>query len=332
MMAPLHHNDRIRREGRQRPAHDRRRGVTLIELLVVMGIMMMLAVIAIPRVRPAVEARRGREAARALSVYVSSARVRALETGRPAGIMIHRFSAAPQCSMNVDQVEVPPPYAGDTTGANVTVRSTGGGSVTLSFTPALNSLVVSPGDLIQFNHQGPWYVLQTGLASAVTDVSQGQLLPWPTAAPSAAVPYTIHRQPTKSAATPLQLPSGTIIDLAHSGTDTNPNWFSLGIGQPVTIMFSPNGGLDSVYVNNVPNSVIDPVYLLVGKREQVAVAEAGDPDNTPDSDLANFQIYTNFWIAIHPQTGLVTTAEVAANTSVAESRQFAREAQSMGGR
>ena len=64
---------------------------TLIEMLVVVAIMMVLVAAAATRMRPASEARRIRESARALNVYLGSARNRAMETGRPCGVILHRF-------------------------------------------------------------------------------------------------------------------------------------------------------------------------------------------------------------------------------------------------
>ncbi|MGQ9915585.1 MAG: prepilin-type N-terminal cleavage/methylation domain-containing protein, partial [Thermogutta sp.] len=53
--------------GSNTPA-SRRRGVTLIELLVVITILLLLLAVMIPRLRPMMEQRRMREAARTVSV------------------------------------------------------------------------------------------------------------------------------------------------------------------------------------------------------------------------------------------------------------------------
>ena len=53
-----------------------RRGITLVELLIVITIMMMMMALAARRIKPAVDARRVREGARMLSVYLSAARNR----------------------------------------------------------------------------------------------------------------------------------------------------------------------------------------------------------------------------------------------------------------
>ena len=80
----------------QSPAHRTARHLanafTLIEMLIVITITMLLVAASLTTMRPALESRRTREAARAIEVYLSSARNRAMETGRPCGVMLYRFS------------------------------------------------------------------------------------------------------------------------------------------------------------------------------------------------------------------------------------------------
>ena len=142
-----------------------RRGLTLIELLVVVSIMMLLVVITVPRMRPAMENRRIREAARSINVYLSSARSRAIETGRPCGVAIVRDENMPLAGSTLIQVETPPPYAGDVEGAamrimNATPATSFPNSTVLR--AQIRSGHLSPGllrwgDRVQFNHQGPLY-------------------------------------------------------------------------------------------------------------------------------------------------------------------------------
>jgi type II secretory pathway pseudopilin PulG len=149
--------------------------LTLIELLVVVSIMMLLVVMTVPRMRPAMEIRRIREAARAVNVYLSSARNRAIETGRAWGVAIVRDGNSPLAGSKLIQLEVPLPYRGDIDGAGMRLQDqtpTGpphpdygyatllkaqvrGGA--MGGATELSSGLLRWGDRIQFNSQGPIY-------------------------------------------------------------------------------------------------------------------------------------------------------------------------------
>lgn len=103
----------------------RRRGLTLLELLVVITIMLILLAVMLPRLRPMMEQRRMREAARTVSVFFGAARSRAMETGRPVGVAIERLKIQPDAAVTLRMVEAPPLYAGDVIGARVRVRRLG---------------------------------------------------------------------------------------------------------------------------------------------------------------------------------------------------------------
>jgi prepilin-type N-terminal cleavage/methylation domain-containing protein len=309
-----------------------RRGATLIEMLVVITILVILAGAALPLMRTAVSGSRPRETARAVNVYFSSARNRALETGRPCGVMLTRMDNRPGASMVLQQVEMPPPYAGDSLSSAAQLQvayGSGTATVTATMDAGFNATLVSVGDLVQFNGQGPWYTVGGVNATTITasiNLSAGQLLPWPTASLSPPVPYQILRQPRSSATTPLQLPMGMAVDLDYSGTDAAS--FGSTDNFPVYLLFSPHGSLDRVGFGGLtPDPVIYPIYLLVGRGDKV-----GDTTNP------NWQDFNNIWVALNPQTGMVTTAPVvsaagnAVPASVSDSRGAARTAYSMGGR
>jgi prepilin-type N-terminal cleavage/methylation domain-containing protein len=150
-----------------------RRGVTLVEMLVVISIIVILTVASLKLIAPG-EERRVREAARAVNVYLSSARSRAIEIGRVCGVIFRRsngtnFSSA---STLLEQCELPPLYAGDETNSVVrvqdwTLRPDGqpyypDGSIILKVQIKNNqfsSNLLHPGDLMQLNGQGPYYSL-----------------------------------------------------------------------------------------------------------------------------------------------------------------------------
>lgn len=146
----------------------RRRGLTLLELLVVITIMLILLAVMVPRLRPMMEQRRMREAARTVSVFFGAARSRAMETGRPVGVSIERLKMQPDAAVTLRMVEEPPLYAGDVIGARVRVRRLGATNrFQVLFAPPgdvaamLTQVVpVHVGDLMRFEYQAvPYRVL-----------------------------------------------------------------------------------------------------------------------------------------------------------------------------
>jgi prepilin-type N-terminal cleavage/methylation domain-containing protein len=373
-----------------------RRGVTLLELLVVVSIMMMLAAYALPKLAPMAKQRKIREAARSVSVFLSRAKSRAIETGRPCGVVFQRFSDDPNSPLSnaatmLYQAEVPPPYAGDTLSARVTMTKLGPGvfqanDVFGSIQPGL----ICIGYTMQINGQGPWYTIDgpdnfdaggNPNPDGILDGSPIQLsvdrkyqgsLPWLTApSQSAPLPFKILRRPTRTIAQPLTLPVGTAVDLAASGTDTDEGGKLFGTGRgDVIIMFSPNGSVNRYYYQDLVGAIrerdaTDQIFLLIGWREQIGEGRGnstipiipglyektiGDIDAIAEEEMPNWYILSNLWVSLTPQSGLVTVAENAfpektrdlvtvgdwnkatKQAALIESRQYARRAQSKGGR
>ncbi len=344
LSAPATRRARDGRPGTAALGTGARRGLTLIELLIVIGVLVALVAVAAPNLRPAVESRRMREAARQVSTYFSSARSRAIELNRPCGVMIERFAGDPRVGMVLHQVETPPPYAGESLGAVCSVRLTGysalnQATVAVQFAPSIGLNLVYPGDLIQFNGQGPYFTITgvdgSGGASltAVLDLSTGLWVPWSNT-PSLPMPYKILRQPQKSAAAPLQIPAPVVIDFEASGNELPAYSFApsgSGDTSPVYVIFGANGGLERYYVHGAARPGIMPAYFLLGRRDRVPAAQA-------EGGVANFQDFENFWIGITPQ-GMIVTEQVGiaeGNTSgrpqsIDESREFVRSGRSKGG-
>jgi prepilin-type N-terminal cleavage/methylation domain-containing protein len=320
------------------------RGVTLLELLIVLTIMLMVTAAAIPIMLPAVQNRRMREASRLVSSYITGARARAIETGRPVGVMFERFNGLP-FSMNLSYVEVPQPYAGDTVNSRILV--TAGGQVTsfVSGDTQWNGLL-HVGDLLKLDFKGPLYFLVSGSSA----LPQGSVLtapPWqlltPTGPPTLPANYSgangvafqIFRQPVRSSAAPMQLPEGAVIDLASSGLGSG----TFNTGTPTSpivaynpvVTFSPNGSVDYVGVPQLqrPNN---PIFFLLGRRDLMPDAsKTGTNENLYDP--TTLQHLQNFWISIGYQTGHVSVTEQAVNAgSVSAARAFAQTVQSTGGR
>jgi len=335
--------------------------MTLVELLVVLVIVMMLAAVTIPRLRPDLERSRVREAARSVQLYLSSARNQAIATGRSCGVQIERlvnYSSVgiatvveAGCSTTLSQVESPLGYCGETLSSlvNVSVANSSAKTVTvnLSYVPAINSGLIRAGDTIQLGLQGPLYTITAaGGSTATLDVSQGLSVPWTANGP--AVPFKIFRQPVKSSATALQLPSPSVIDLTYSGIDYPQNtatpvfWASptnTSDSSPIQIMFAPDGSIDRVYVDGQVSFPTAPICLLIGKRQNVQnIPPPLDPTNLNMTD------FNSLWVAINPRTGLIITTDLAptnsttsnpptvpAPTDVYTSRTYARQSDARGG-
>jgi type II secretory pathway pseudopilin PulG len=283
-------------------------GFTLVELLVTLVIIMMLTAVAVPVLAPALVGRRQREASREVTSYFTLARDTAMRTGRASGVMLERFTGAgnasasalikaglpgatpiPEMCLTLWQVEVPPPYSGDTLYSRAFVTGgLGSGAVFALGTPGSSVPeaygLVRIGDYIKFNTQGHQYQILGGtvdttispnplgfLASPTTSnpwtiVPVGGTTPFVPAFQSG-VPYQIIRQPVKTSVPPLQLPEGIVIDLASSG-----------ITPPSTTPFSLAGvsfcGLDLAN-SNQPYLPLDAIPIVVlfspsGSVERVA--------------------------------------------------------------
>jgi len=357
--------------------------MTLVELLVVVTIILLLAAVTIPRLRPEMEKSRVREAARSIQLYLSSARALAMATGRSCGVMIERLPAEPGCSMSLTQVETPVPYGGDLANSFATVTRSANTpndgfarcDITLFSAPNTpmvpSGILLYQGDLIQVGYQGfkitlderntvypPGSGLKTGAINTgaklkgKVNITHGELPAW-TVQPISG-PFTIIREPVKSAAPALQLPSPACIDLTWSGVDQilpsdNLTWNvpstkppqSLSpndplLSSPILILFSPNGSVDQVYryvastKSFSATRVISPIYLLVGNRQNVV----NPPD--PANQNTNLNNIANLWVAINASTGMTFVTDMAAagknNATLQQSRLFARESSAMGGK
>lgn len=346
---------------------NRRRGLTLVELLVTVSILMMLVVVALPAMTPTNESRRVREAVRQLNVFFSAARAQAMQTGRPVGVLLDRLPGQGRAAAKAFQVEVPPAYSGETIDAKVQLsydtRASNSYYAVFNVTDissGLDTKKISVGDQVQFNNQGPFYVvtrLQGGI-QAQLDVRDRKTFPWPLTGLSPRVSYRFFRQPIHSAVTPLELPSAVAIDLQSSGVDDTANppnrsyLFSPTAADvsslsptPVVFMFSPSGGLDRVYYNGSTTGYMlrEPVFLLVGRRDRIMVPQDVTAA-TPENQIPNWYDPTSIWFTISPLTGVVGAKENFStvnmislgygtrNRGISLVRTLARQTQTMGGR
>ncbi len=308
-------------------------------MIAIIGI---LAAFALREMRMGVEERAIREVARAVNVYLGSARNRAMEMGRSAGVVIERSPVKPNAAIQVRQVDSPPPYAGDVLDARIMLNSAGSGNWSVSFAPpgagdSWNRLV-NHGDLLQLNYQGPYYVIQMADANnkrTIRLVNTFDLTTGPRLPPdvlSAGLPFQVFPRPISAGVAPLKLSTDAVIDLQASGLGDpgSATLFSAeqSAGGPIYIMFSPNGGVDRVYAGAFNAPVTQPIYLLAGRGDRI-------PAGTADDGLANWQDGNNLWVTVNPQTGLIVTSPVAIGenvTNLVQAREFAAEIVDAGGR
>jgi type II secretory pathway pseudopilin PulG len=323
-----------------------RTGLTLVELLVVVVILVMLVAVTVPMMRPMLEGREMREAARQLNGLLGAAQARAVARGRPVGVMLHRRGDNQSAAFQLSLAEVPPPYAGDSAIARAFSTTNDPWQAALTYSWAAATLV-APGDFIKFDYRGALYpivslnqldntVVQFAPPSSAPSAPPPPLLPEfnpTTGQQNPGVPFQIYRAPQRTPAAPLELPTPAVVDLLGCGIGAT------GIGTPqfvdptvpvspnvdnsVIILFSPSGRVDRVYVNGRSDPPVGPIHLLVGRVDQVG--------------LANLQDSKNLWVTIGHRTGHITTSpnygqQITSLEQVAVARQFALRGQSMGGR
>ena len=336
----------------------KRCGMTLVELLVVISIMMILAAVVLPQLNLGNEGHKNRESARIVSTYLSAARNKAIETGRPCGVLFERGDelvdttgdGTPDTaltSVQMVQVQVPPPYAGDSMNARIKVT----GLVGLVHVTDIQPDLIRIGDEIQLGYKGPWYEIigrdnvnnETGAASpdnivdpavadedgdTIFDVVIGLQIPsgytgQPPTYAGTELTFQIRRQPVstsgqtiRSMTPPQRLPLGTAVDFTASGVGNN---FFADTNGSVAIMFDSNGAVRTVNGHGGMTTPIEPIYLLVG--QELRVPDGTNSATGPNIDwwsdleieendrLPNWQNPESRWVVIAPSTGITTVAQ-----------------------
>lgn len=282
-----------------------RRAMTLVELLVVIVIVVIVAAVLIPRIRPAIDDLKRREAAASLVVQLEAEQAAAVRVGRPCGL---RLVSTPTGVLHASRLEAPPPYAGDTLDTVVGITEgpplgfnvPGGPTQYVATIQPANcgslgvSCGVGPGDTVRFNYRGPTYTLTSYDAGSFmfrTLDESGQRIPPPPSGPGVKLPFQIFRRPLPTISTGEQFPRGTCIDLAHSGEGRGGQFPPVRV---LDIVFRPDGRV--LYYLTAANGTTTKVApqaalcLLVGHTE-----DAGTP-----AQLANLG---NHWVAVRPLTG-----------------------------
>jgi hypothetical protein len=204
--------------------------------------------------------------------------------------------------------------------------------------------------IVRFDYKGAWFLCQRSGSLLVYQgaTQSGASLPLPPAmaiAPNtgttpytstlAGLPYQVVRLPRRIG-NPLEMPAGTCIDLAYSGIgptdlplgpslgpttvgmyqyDSNGN-VPAGIYplQAMSIMFAPDGGIDSVFLNNWFFSPTTAVHLLVGRADKVNPPLATSTTsatalNMFDPVSSNLADPLSLWVSVSRSTGAVNTSD-----------------------
>ena len=303
---------------------DSPRGMTMLELLIVVAVMVILMGIALPVMKTGIEGRKLREAARQVNVCVELAKGIAVETGLPSAILIE-----PEFLPNLSEpfavkmylAETPLPYSGDMVNAKAIVNS---GQVMFGIdSSSVGMLGIESGDFIRFDYKGSYYTL----GSAIGGVGVAIPFSGTPSVPNGAYSYQIFRQPQKTGAAPLELPSGVVIDLSASGLGVDNEFSYAANSRPISLVFGDNGRLLRIrYARSVAPLLADftptsTVHFLIGNLENLGVLNLSDT--------------STLWVSVGHHSGRVTTAENGGTPSdytLATAREFAQSGMGMGGR
>jgi type II secretory pathway pseudopilin PulG len=318
-----------------------RKAMTLVELLVVVVILVLLVGVVLPLIQPALRGREVREAARQLNALFAAAQARAMESGRPVGVLIERDNDTPgprhdnQRAFRLVIAKAPLVYAGEALSAVSTV------STSIPPSPWKRDLYyadwqkIARDDLIRFGYRQPLY--------RITDAKPGsgngpynELVPTDnpaiatitfaprfngpiSAPPQRPLPYQIYRMPRtlrptdlgthrtlRGAAAPLELPLGTYIDLTWSGTQLRGRF--VDDDRPIVVTFSPTGAVDFVLAHidtdGDPSTwELEPHKALDNLYFLIGRSKRGLSNQNLVADAGSL------WLTIDHRTGRVTTSE-----------------------
>jgi len=270
--------------------------------------------------------------------------------------------------------EIPPPYAGSTTQTAATVVQVGSAHYLALLTNRsattpdptemtyLQSLLNPHGEvfLVRFDYKEPWYRFTydpTGTFPSVF-IYGGPVagLNTPPGYGSTSIrggyPFQVLRAP-RPVGNALELPRGTCIDMTYSGIGATGSSFLRGVtigsmAAGLTVLFTPQGGVDTMYINGVPSTPPESsLFFLVGKTEK-----AGDPHDPTNPisgpwrpsvfanpDESNLADPDSLWVVVSRGNGQVLTTENLPLASAASSyvtylqsaRQAALAGQQMSG-
>jgi len=300
-----------------RKQQTKNRGLTLIELLVTIMIMGIMIAVAVPVIRPPVDARSVKEAARMVSTALASARTKSIETGRSYGIQFVPLSSDGRQVQSLAFVQTPPPYTPASTiqFSSVTLGSAGEATLTLSGASdsTTQSKIQNPdadgtaqyGTLLRLNDQGAYYEV-TNYDKDSSTITLKHSKDSPTVADfpftGQAYTYQIFSGTRKSMLMPIQLPSRAVVDVKLSGIG-DAGQFAPSATVPVRIMFTPTGDFVQIFHPGEPTGedLDDNAYLFVGKAGRTTASADIEDNHLIDGEA--------IWISLSPRNGSVSSAE-----------------------
>ena len=289
--------------------------MTLVELLVVVAILGLLSVVVLPNLSNPGDARKAREAARAVSGFIANVQSRAIGTRGGSGLWLEPLqnpiadSAGLQHVVVIDlfAAQIPEPYAGEAINSTVKVTPNGA-SAALSFQPngafiLPPALLASPNLAIRFANSPALFRLSAvsgNTAVAATDASRNQTpysTPWPVADVNG-IGYEVFLPATKNPAASLTLGNGMAIDLSWTQLGSLGPPPSTQLIQPSQVLYDSSGRPSSVVRSGGQSEpMVDPVCLLVAPLEMI-------------QENACFTTPGAYWVAIDPRGGVSRVAEV----------------------
>ena len=288
------------------------RGLTLIELLVTIAIMGIVIAIAVPVIRPPVDARSVKEAARMVSTALASARTKSIETGQSWGV---EFTPFPNDSRQVGTlhfVRVTSPYEG--TDGVIAEDPPDSGSYKFvglddSAKISVPSNVLQRGGWLRFGYQGKKYLVEAQTPYPVPlDPAPATGAPTDAAGNPLGVEFQFYPAPRKSSLMPIQLPSRAVVDMGLSGWGDGDDCFTPHELTPIKITFTPTGEVDQVYHSAFTDgvSVIERLHFFIGKTGRTGTTPDGEPPDPEDNHLVDGEA---IWVSVDPRTGAIKSAE-----------------------
>ena len=303
-------------------------GLTLMELLVTIMIMGIMIAVAVPVIRPPVDARSVKEAARMVSTALASARTKAIETGQSWGVEFVPVDAAGRV---VTTLHFARPIT--QTGQDGKIDNSG------NFTA--KSLNMAGGGTLQIELVSTKHEVPKGTSSFTIPTQPDS---------GSGVKYRFEHYPKKSSLMPIQLPSRAIVDLGWSGDSFTEG--SGGIPMPEEdlqaatpkgkpggyprcnheecedgdkrryplqgITFTKTGEVEHVYTAAGRADATDRIHFFIGKTGRT---------DTTSSDPEDNHLYDGeaIWVSVDPRTGGIKSAEnyPVNNGNVATARTWA---------